>query len=107
MKNRLLDCVTHQKKHCFQCNYEKTCDGQERSDCDTMKIKEYEQLVVSETKRLQTKMTAAIDKSMETIAEKQSELMAIIKFDPRKSAILVMNFELELKVISPGLFFII
>ena len=68
---------------------------------------EYEQLVVSETKRLQTKMTAAIDKSMETIAEKQSELMAIIKFDPRKSAILVMNFELELKVISSGLFFII
>ena len=65
-----------------------------------MEIKIYEELVATEIKRLQTKMTAAIDQSMETIAKKQSEIMANIRLDPRKNSILIMNVELELKISS-------
>ena len=65
-----------------------------------MEIKIYEELVATQIKRLQTKMTAAIDQSMETIAKKQSEIMANIQLDPRKSSILIMNVELELKISS-------
>ena len=52
---------------------------------------------------MQAKVTAAIDKAMETIANKQSELLANIKFDPRKTAAEKMTFELDFKISYPGL----
>ena len=97
------DCVSHQEKQCFQCNYEKTCDGlnfkQRRfTDCDTMAITEYENLVASEIIKLQTKVTSVIDNALKTIEKKQTELMANIKLDPRKSPVDNMSLELELKI---------
>lgn len=99
----ILDCVKHQKKQCFKCSYEKTCDGlsfQQRryTDCDTMEIADYEQLVSSEIEALQSKMTAAIDASMNMIQTKQAELIANIKSDPRKSSIKKTNVKLVLQV---------
>ena len=76
---------------------------QQDTDCDTMPLKDYEKLVASETKHVQAKVTAAIDKAMETIANKQSELLANIKFDPRKRAAEKMTFELDFKISYPGL----
>ena len=73
------------------------------TDCDTMPLKDYEKLVASETKHVQAKVTAAIDKAMETIANKQSELLTNIKFDPRKRAAEKMIFELDFKICYPGL----
>ena len=95
--------MTHQKKQCFECNYDKTCDGlnfQQRklTDCDTMGLKEYDNLVASETKTLQTKVSLAIDNALKTIEKKQTELMTIIKNDPRKSSMDSMSLSLKLKI---------
>ena len=68
------------------------------TDCDIMEIKEYERLVSSETQVLQSKMTRAIDDAMNSIQAKQSELMAEIKSDPRKSAIRKKNIKLNLQI---------
>ena len=97
------DCLKHQKKQCFKCSYEKTCDGlsfQQRrfTDCDVMEITEYERLVRTETEALQSKMTNAIDAAMSTIQTKQSELMAEIKSDPRKSGMPKRNIKLVLHI---------
>merc|ERR1712136_334647 len=63
-----------------------------------MEITQYDQLVSSETEALQSKMTRAIDAAMETIQRKQSELLANIKKDPRKSAIPRKNIRLVLQI---------
>ena len=63
-----------------------------------MEITEYERLVSSETQVLQSKMTRAIDAAMNSIQTKQSELMAEIKSDPRKSAIRKKNIKLNLQI---------
>ena len=63
-----------------------------------MEITEYERLVSSETQVLQSKMTRAIDAAMSSIQTKQSELMAEIKSDPRKSAIRKKNIKLNLQI---------
>ena len=99
--------MTHQKKQCFQCNYEKTCGGanshqRQDTNCDTMPLVEYEKFVASETKHVQAKVTAAIDKAMETIANKQSRLMENIKFDPRQRAAERMTLQLDLKISYSG-----
>ena len=73
------------------------------TDCDTLPLTEYEKLVASETNHVQAKVTAAIDKAMETIANKQSELLANIKFDPRKRTGEKMILELDFKISHPGL----
>ena len=63
-----------------------------------MEITEYERLVSSETEALQSKMTTAIDRAMNSIQAKQSELMAEIKSDPRKSAIRKKKVKLVLHI---------
>ena len=63
-----------------------------------MEITEYERLVSSETQVLQSKMTRAIDSAMNSIQTKQSELMAEIKSDPRKSAIGKKKVKLVLQI---------
>ena len=108
VENLILDCLTHQKKQCFQCNYEKTCDGlnfqqRQSTDCDTMKIEEYEKLVTEETELLQTKVTSAIDSAINKIEKEQSVMIAKLKFDPRKSSISKVSWEVELKISDPGL----
>ena len=80
----------------------KTCGGltlQQRqfNHCDTMEFEAYEQLVENQTKLLQTKVTAAIDKGINAMEKKQSELIAKIKSDPRKSAIERLTLMLEPK----------
>ena len=68
------------------------------TDCDTIGLKEYDNLVASETKTLQTKVSLAIDNALKTIEKKQTELMTIIKNDPRKSSMDSMSLSLKLKI---------
>ena len=90
-------CLAHKKKQCFQCNYEKSCDGlkvQQRkpADCDVLTITEYEELVASKTKYLQNQVNTAIDE----MEKKQFELLAQIRSDPRKIAPPKINIEFEI-----------
>ena len=94
--NYISDCLAHHKKQCFQCNYEKSCDGlkaQQRqpADCDVLTITEYEELVASKTQFLQNQVSAAIDE----IEKKQSELLAQIKLNPRNNASQKISIELK------------
>ena len=97
----ISDCLAHHKKQCFQCNYEKSCDGlkvQQRqpADCDVLTIKEYEELVANKTQYLQNQVNTAIDEAIDEIEKKQSELLAQIKSDPRNIA--PQKISIELKV---------
>ena len=80
-----------------------TLQQRQFNQCDTMEFESYEKLIEKEIKLLQTKVTVAIDKGINSIEKKQSELIAKIKADPRKSAIESMTLELELK--TSGLFY--
>ena len=96
MAHYISDCLAHHKKQCFQCNYEKKCDGlkvQQRkpADCDVLTIKEYAELVASKIKYLQNQVSAAIDE----IEKKQSELLTQIKLNPRNNASQKISIELK------------
>ena len=80
-----------------------TLQQRQFNQCDTMEFEDYEKLIEKEIKLLQTKVTVAIDKGINSIEKKQSELIAKIKADPRKSAIESMKLELVLK--TSGLFY--
>ena len=101
LRSIFSDCLSHKKKHCFQCHYEKMCDGRQSNNCDTMSIIEYERLVASETKHLETKcataINAAIDAAINAIENKRSELLEKIKSDPRQSAIQRINLDLDIR----------
>ena len=105
------DCLSHQKKQCFKCNFEESCDGlgllTHTGDkpkgslkppyCDVMEISEYERLVAKETKTLQLKVTAVIDDAIKTMGTKQTELLDNIKRDPRKSEMETIEMKLVLQ----------
>ena len=91
MAYHISDCLAHHKKQCFQCNYEKSCDGlkaQQRQpiDCNVLTITEYEELVASKTQYLQNQVSTAIDEAIDEMDKKLSELLAQIKSDPRNIA---------------------
>ena len=96
--NFISDCLTHNKKQCFQCNYEKTCDSGQSAQCDTMAIAEYEELVDRETKLLESKCTAAIEDAINHMKDKKAELLEKVKSDPRKSSFKYTRMVLELKI---------
>ena len=100
MAYHISDCLAHHKKQCFQCNYEKSCDGlkaQQRQpiDCNVLTITEYEELVASKTQYLQNQVSTAIDEAIDEMDKKQSELSAQIKSDPRNSA---PKISIEIKI---------
>ena len=103
--------MSHQKKQCFKCNFEKSCDGlgllSHTGDkpkgslkppyCDVMEISEYDRLVAKETKTLQVKVTAVIDEAIKTMGMKQTELLDNIKLDPRNSEMETIQMKLVLQ----------
>ena len=86
----------HKKHQCFQCHYEKTCDGlsfQQRKSpcCDIIKMVEYQKLINDQKTALQNKVDEAIAEAIEAVETKQSQLWNLIESDPR----IPWKFQLE------------
>ena len=72
--------MVHRKPQCFQCYYEKTCNGVNYTDvCQPIEMSQYRKLVAHKNISLQASVDAAID----VVKQKQSDLQNIILADPR------------------------
>ena len=86
-------CLTHHKGKCYQCAFEKLCDGKATTtDCETMKKSEFDQRVAEKTRHIQEK----IDEIIAHIIEKQNDFIDFIEIDPRRSVDDALDHLLEL-----------
>ena len=75
-------CLTHHKGKCYQCAFEKLCDGKATiANCETMKKTQFDQRVAEKTKHIQEK----IDEIIAHIIDKQNYFIDFIELDPRRS----------------------
>jgi len=86
-------CLTHHKGKCYQCAFEKLCDGKATiTDCETMKKTEFDQRVAEKTSHIQEK----IDEIIAHIIDKQNDFIEFIEIDPRRSVDDALDHLLEL-----------
>ena len=86
-------CLTHHKGKCYQCAFEKLCDGKATIvDCETMKKAEFDQRVAEKTRHIQEK----IDEIIAHIIDKQNDFIEFIEIDPRRSVDEALDHLLEL-----------
>ena len=86
-------CLTHHKGKCYQCAFEKLCDGKTTiADCETMKKTEFDQRVAEKTKHIQEK----IDEIIAHVVDKQNDFIEFIEIDPRRSVDEALDHLLEL-----------
>ena len=86
-------CFTHHKGKCYQCAFEKLCDGKAtNTDCETMKKTEFDQRVAEKTSHIQEK----IDEIIAHIIDKQNDFIEFIEIDPRRSVDVALDHLLEL-----------
>ena len=86
-------CLTHHKGKCYQCAFEKLCDGKATiADCETMKKTEFDQRVAEKTGQIQEK----IDEIIAHIIDKQNDFIEFIEIDPRRSVDEALDHLLEL-----------
>ena len=86
-------CLTHHKGQCYQCAFEKLCDGKATiTDCETMKKAEYDERVAGKTNEIQDR----IDLIISHIMDKQFQLIEFIEQDPRRSVDVSLDHLVEL-----------
>ena len=71
-------CVTHKKKLCHECHFNKLCEKSGKKDCQVLKIDEFEELVAKSMDEVDVKVQEAID----SINAHGKRIKNILKNDP-------------------------
>ena len=85
-------CLTHRRKNCYQCTYER-CNF----NCETILLDDYNVLMVRQKQILDTKIARATDEAYDQIELKKQRIMDRIEADPRKSYVNDMSNSGSLK----------
>ena len=72
------DCVTHKKKLCHECHYNKLCEKSGKKECQVLKMDEFEELVAKSMEEVDEKVQEAID----SITAHGKRIKNILKNDP-------------------------
>ena len=72
------DCVTHKKKLCHECHFNKLCEKSGKKECQVLKIDEFEELVAKSMEEVDEKVQEAID----SITAHGKRIKNILKNDP-------------------------
>ena len=73
-----LVCVTHKKKLCHECHFNKLCEKSGKKECQVLKVDEFEELVVKSMEEVDVKVQEAID----SITAHGKRIKNILKNDP-------------------------
>ena len=95
-------CLTHRRKNCYQCTYER-CNF----NCETILLDDYNVLMVRQKQILDTKIARATDEAYNQIELKKQRIMDRIEADPRKSYVDDMSIHVDIRVYGTTKFWII
>ena len=73
-----LVCVTHKKKLCHECHFNKLCEKSGKKECQVLKVDEFEELVAKSMGEVDVKVQEAID----SITAHGKRIKNILKNDP-------------------------
>ena len=73
-----LVCVTHKKKLCHECHFNKLCEKSGKKECQVLKVDEFEELVAKSMEEVDVKVQEAID----SITAHGKRIKNILKNDP-------------------------